>query len=364
MAAGMKRSDRIPYAVSDVPSTPFAQKDCETLLAVQGLDVAYRTAGQRLQALHDVSFDVRHGEIVGIVGESGCGKSTLSAALMHLLPPNGEIASGSIRFQGRNLASFTPEQLRQMRGREMAMIFQDPLTSLNPTFTIGTQLIDVQAAHRKEKSNRALLRDRAVSMLTQVGIPDAVERIDDYPHQFSGGMRQRIMIAMALMLKPQLLIADEPTSALDVTLEAQVLELLKRLRANQGTAILFISHDLGVVPRLCDRVVVMYAGRAVEEGDVESLFAAPLHPYTKALLAAVPSRKRRGERLTTVPGRVPSLSALPPGCKFAPRCSFVQEVNRVREPIYLEVDGRHVRCNIYDPSSGYQGTEEHQRSTK
>jgi len=355
MAAAMKRSGRAPDASSKIPLPHPDQKECESLLVVQGLDVVYRTRELRLRALHDVSFDVRPGQIVGVVGESGCGKSTLSAALMRLLPPNGEITSGSIRFQGRDLSSLTPEQIRQMRGREMAMIFQDPLTSLNPTFTVGTQLIDVQAAHRQGHRDRALLRDRAVKMLTNVGIPDAVERINDYPHQFSGGMRQRIMIAMTLILEPQLLIADEPTSALDVTLEAQVLELLRRLRADKGTAILFISHDLGVVAQLCDRVVVMYAGRAVEDGDVESLFERPLHPYTKALLETVPSRERRGERLATIPGRVPSLSALPSGCKFAPRCSFVQEVNRGKEPRYLEVDGRHVRCNMYDPASGYQG---------
>ena len=186
-----------------------------------------------------------------------------------------------------------------------------------------------------------------------MGIPDPAERIDDYPHQFSGGMRQRIMIAMALLLEPALLIADEATSALDVTLEAQILELLKRLRRERGTAIIFISHDLGVVSQICDRVVVMYAGRAVEEGDVVSLFERPLHPYTQALLAAVPSRKHRGERLATIPGRVPSLSDLPPGCKFADRCPYAQHVNREREPRYVAIDGRRVRCNIYDPDSGY-----------
>jgi len=323
------------------------------LLEVEGLGVVYHTREQELPALHDVSFDVRPGEIVGIVGESGCGKSTLSAALMRLLPPNGEITSGSVRLGGREVLTLSDEQMRDLRGRDVAMIFQDPLTSLNPTFTIGTQLVDAQKAHRGRRAGERELRRRAIDLLEQVGIPDPEDRIDDFPHQFSGGMRQRIMIAMALLLEPGLLIADEATSALDVTLEAQILELLKRLRREHGTAIIFISHDLGVIAQVCDRVVVMYAGRAVEEGEVVPLFERPLHPYTQALIAAVPSRLHRGERLATIPGRVPSLSALPPGCKFVDRCPYAQDVNREREPRYIEADGRRVRCNIYDPESGY-----------
>lgn len=334
---------------------PFATRAATTLLEVDHLDVVYHTRDRRLQALRDVSFRVGPGEIVGIVGESGCGKSTVSSALMRLLPPNGEITGGSVRLGGRDLGEMSREQLRGIRGPEMAMIFQDPLTSLNPTFTVGRQLVDAQSAHHGGRRDRRSFRDRAVEMLTSVGIPDAGERIDRYPHQFSGGMRQRIMIAMALLLKPELLIADEPTSALDVTLEAQILELLRRLRAEHGTAIVFISHDLGVVAQLCDRVVVMYAGSTVEEGDVASTFARPLHPYTRALLDAVPSREARGGRLTTIPGRVPSLSAMPVGCAFASRCSFVQDVNLVEMPRYVEVEGRHVRCNRYDASSGYEG---------
>ena len=233
------------------------------------------------------------------------------------------------------------------------MIFQDPLTSLNPAFTVGTQLIDVQAAHRTKSTNRKTMKRRAVDMLEQVGIPDPSQRIDTYPHQFSGGMRQRIMIAMALMLEPALLVADEPTSALDVTLEAQILELFRQLRRDRGTAILFISHDLGVIAHLCDRVVVMYGGRTVEEGDVESIYARPLHPYTQALLAAVPTRTQRGGQLAMIPGRVPSLSALPPGCTFADRCPYAQEVCRRDEPRYVTVEGRRVRCARYDPASGF-----------
>jgi oligopeptide/dipeptide ABC transporter ATP-binding protein len=294
------------------------------------------------------------GEIVGIVGESGCGKTTVSSALMRLLPPNGEITSGRALFKGRDLFSLSEEAMRGLRGRELAMIFQDPLTSLNPTFTIGTQLVDVEKAHVRGRADGDELRRRAMEMLEQVGIPDVRERIEDYPHQFSGGMRQRIMIAMALLLEPALLIADEPTSALDVTLEAQILELLRRLRETHGAAILFISHDLGVIAQLCDRVVVMYAGRAVEQADVVSIFERPKHPYTQALLAAIPSHRRRGDPLATIPGRVPSLAALPPGCKFVGRCPHAREVCREHEPSLRRVDGGEVRCHIYDPSSGYE----------
>ena len=320
------------------------------LLDVEGLEVVYHTDEQPLPALHDVTFSVRPSEIVGIVGESGCGKSTLSAALMGLLPPNGEVTSGRIAYRTEDVLHLRPEEFRRLRGSELAMIFQDPLSSLNPTFAIGAQMRDVLRAHGGRGDSR-----RVASILERVGIPDAQDRLGDYPHQFSGGMRQRIMIAMALMLEPALIIADEVTSALDVTLEAQILELLRELRDERGTAVLFISHDLGVVAQVCDRVVVMYAGRAVEEADVYALFERPLHPYTEALLAAVPSHARRGEPLASIPGRVPSLSALPRGCKFVDRCAYAQPVNREQEPRWLELDGRKVRCNMYDPESGYEG---------
>jgi oligopeptide/dipeptide ABC transporter ATP-binding protein len=259
-------------------------------------------------------------------------------------------------LNGRDVRGLRPYELRAMRGPEIAMIFQDPLTSLNPTFRIGTQLVDAQKAHQSGRPRRGRdreLRRRGIEMLERVGIPDPSERFDRFPHEFSGGMRQRIMIAMALLLEPAVLVADEPTSALDVTLEAQVVELLDGLRREHGTAIVFISHDLGVVASLCDRLVVMYAGRTVEDGDVRSVFERPLHPYTQALLGAVPSRKQRGISLKTIPGRVPSLAELPAGCKFAERCAFVQDVNTKEEPRYVEVEGRRVRCNMYDPSSGY-----------
>ena len=325
------------------------------LLEVKGLEVAYHTHKGPLKALYDVNFEVQPGEIVGIVGESGCGKSTVASALLRLLPPNGEILSGQMLLKGRDLMKLSPAELRKVRGQEIAMIFQDPTTSLNPVFTINTQMRDIQNAHFEtiRQNGKVDLKERAVGFLQQVGIPDAEERIDTFPHQFSGGMRQRIMIAIALMSKPALMIADEPTSALDVTMEAQILELIKQLRQKYQTSVVFISHDLGVIANLCDRVVVMYTGRVVEQGDVISIFEHPKHPYTRALLRSVPSRQFHGERLMTIPGRVPSLFNLPPGCKFADRCSFAQPVCQQQEPRFLsQVDGA-IRCHRYDPDAGY-----------
>jgi peptide/nickel transport system ATP-binding protein len=325
----------------------------EALLEVEGLGIGYHVGGGLLQALSDVSFSVAPGEIVGVVGESGCGKSTLSSALLRLLPPNGQITGGRIALRGRDLRELSNDEMRDLRGRELAMIFQDPLTSLNPTFSIGRQMVDVQRAH--SNIGRSELRRRAIDLLGRTGIPDAADRFGDYPHQFSGGMRQRIMIAMALLLEPALLVADEPTSALDVTLEAQIVELLQRLRDSHGTSILFVSHDLGVVSQLCDRVVVMYAGRAVEQGTAEQIFRNARHPYTQALLASVPSARARGARLATIPGRVPSLSALPNGCAFHPRCPHAQETCGIDVPRDLCTDdGARVLCHIYDPTSSYE----------
>ena len=326
--------------------------DC--LLDVQGLEVVYHTQTGPLKALHDVNVSVRPGEIVGVVGESGCGKSTIASALLRLLPSNGEITAGRMLFKGKDLRSLDAEALRGLRGDDIAMIFQDPMTSLNPAFTIETQMVDVQKYHQTgQPAATPQLRRTAIEMLGQTGIPDPDQRIKRYPHQFSGGLRQRIMIAMALISEPGLLIADEPTSALDVTLEAQILELIKQLREKHGTSILFISHDLGVIAQLCDRVVVMYAGRTVEQGDVYSLFGSPKHPYTRALLASVPSRLHQGQRLATIPGRVPSLSMLPPGCKFVDRCALARSICHQLEPAELPVDGHQVRCHIYNSESGY-----------
>jgi peptide/nickel transport system ATP-binding protein len=318
------------------------------LMSVEGLEVVYHTDAGVLPALSDVRFEVRKSQIVGVVGESGCGKSTLGAALLRLLPPNGEIAGGRVMFEGRDLAGLSAGELREVRGSGIATVFQDPLTSLNPTFTVGQQMMDAQRAHEEGRAGKQALRGQAIEALTRVGIPDAARRIDNHPHEFSGGMRQRIMIAIALLHEPRLLIADEATSALDVTLEAQILKLLKEINSTHGTAILLISHNLGVIAEVCERVVVMYAGRAVEEGDVFAIFDRPLHPYTRALLAAVPSPQHRGRDLAAIPGRVPSLLALPPGCKYADRCDHAVPACVEREPASLEVAGSRVRCFLYD----------------
>jgi len=332
----------------------------ERVLTVEDLDVTYHVRSGALPALRGVSFELRRGEILGVVGESGCGKSTLSASLLRLLPANGDISGGRILLGDRDVTTMSHRELRAMRGREIAMIFQDPLTSLNPTFRVGTQLVAAQQAHRGGEGDRdrtSEFRRRAIEMLTTVGLPDAQERIDYFPHQFSGGMRQRIMIAMALLLKPDLLIADEATSALDVTLQAQILELFRELRQERDTSMVFISHDIGVISEICDRLVVMYAGRAVEQGTVREVLSDPRHPYTQALLASVPSKDRRGERLATIPGRVPSLSELPPGCDFADRCPHVQSVCREAGLEDVHTTDRMVRCLIHDPASGFDATK-------
>ena len=323
------------------------------LLAVRGLDVVYYAGGAPLPVLRDVSFEIAPNEVLGLVGESGCGKSTAALTLLGLLPPNGAITGGSITLRGRELVGLEDEELRPLRGAEMAMVFQDPAGSLNPTFTIGQQLVKAAAAHPEKipGSSRALRR-RAVELLAQVGIPDAASRFDDHPHQFSGGMKQRVLIAMALMLEPSLLIADEATSALDVTLQAQILELLLRLQQEHGTAILFVTHDLGVVAQVCDRVTVMYAGRVVEQCDVATLFERPEHPYAQALIGSIPSYRTRGTRLRAIPGRVPSLSSLRVGCTFADRCEHAQPLCRKEEPPLYGPRDHLVRCYLMDPASG------------
>ncbi|NOZ71756.1 MAG: ABC transporter ATP-binding protein, partial [Chloroflexi bacterium] len=322
------------------------------ILQVKDLEVKYHTREGILTAISNASFDIQPGEIVGVVGESGCGKSTLASAMMRLLPPNGQISKGQILFQGQDLLQLSDEEMRRLRGRDIAMVFQDAMTSLNPVFSIEQQMIDAQKAQMPGQGHKwqGVLRDRAMKMLERVGIPDVARQIKQYPHQFSGGMRQRIMIAIALLSNPALLVADEPTSALDVTLEAQILDLIVGLRQEFGTAILYITHDLGVIARLCDRVIVMYAGRIVEYCDVFSIFDAPKHPYTQALLRSHPSYSMREQRLRTIRGRVPDLRNLPSGCKFAPRCDLARELCHTTEPAYLQVDGHYVLCHAYDPT--------------
>jgi oligopeptide/dipeptide ABC transporter ATP-binding protein len=288
------------------------------VLEVDNLSVSYTTEGGELKALRRVSLDVPRGEIVGIVGESGCGKSTLISAIIGLLAPNAVLASGAIRFGGENLLGISDEKMRALRGNEIAMVFQDPMTSLNPVLTIGRQMRDVQYRLRDTRAEKDA---RSVRMLQRVGIPDPESRLHDHPHQLSGGMKQRVAIAMALMMKPSLLIADEPTTALDATLEVQIIHQLERLQEDIGCSILFISHHLGVIAELCDRVAVMYAGEVVESGSVREIFHAPQHPYTRMLLACDPGAiSERTRVLPIIRGFLPDLVNLPGGCVFRDRC--------------------------------------------
>jgi oligopeptide/dipeptide ABC transporter ATP-binding protein len=301
------------------------------------------------RAVDGVSFDVRPGETLGIVGESGCGKTVTSLSILRLIPePPGHIRPGSfIEFEGRNILTLEPKELRAVRGNQIAMIFQEPMTSLNPVFTVGDQIAEAAIVH--QHLSRAAARRRAIEMLQLVGIPDPEERVDHYPHQMSGGMRQRVMIAMALVCHPKLLIADEPTTALDVTIQAQILELLERLQAELGMAVMLITHDLGVVAGTADRVVVMYAGQVVEQASTVELFARPLHPYTEGLLASVPrldasQQDRARGRLHSIPGQVPAATAWPDGCRFHPRCPYAWDRCRAEEPPLLESGAHTARC--------------------
>ena len=290
----------------------------DTLLEIDRLSVDYETARGDLKALRDISFDIRKGEIVGIVGESGCGKSTLISSILRLTAPNTRFRQGEVRFKGEDLLQLPERKMRDLRGSDISIVFQDPMQTHNPVLSIGQQMLDIQ--HRS-KASKAEKRARAAQMLGAVGIPDPEARLDQFPHEFSGGMRQRIAIAMALMSEPDLLIADEPTTALDATLEVQIIERLQELQQQFDCAILFISHHLGVIAELCDRVVVMYAGAVVESGEVREIFHDPKHPYTRRLIDCDPGHiKERARVLPTIPGEVPDLANLPGGCIFRDRC--------------------------------------------
>jgi oligopeptide/dipeptide ABC transporter ATP-binding protein len=296
----------------------------EALLDVQNLSISYQTEAGLLQALRNVNLKACAGEVIGIVGESGCGKSTLASALINLLPPNAIVNAGQVKFKGRNILTLPAHEKTAIRGRHIAMIFQDPMTAFNPVLTIGDQLVDFQE-HRSGVT-RAEKRKRAIAMLTQVGIPDPEQNLHRYVHEFSGGMRQRAAIAAALLTTPDVLVADEPTTALDVTMEAQIIHLLRELRSDFLGTIVVITHHLGLIGELCDRVYVMYAGEIVEEGPVDGIYHAPRHPYTKALIACDPAHlAERTSTLPTIPGRLPDLSILAKGCSFAPRCTLVHE---------------------------------------
>ncbi len=320
------------------------------LLSVSDLRVSFQTDAGVARAVDGVSFTVSAGETVGIVGESGCGKTLTALSLLRLIPSGGKLAPSSrVEFEGADMLSIPERELRAVRGRRMAMIFQEPMTALNPVLTVGDQVAEVVRVHTKRSRSEAWAL--AVAMLARVGIPDAAARAAQYPHELSGGMRQRVMIAMALVLEPALVIADEPTTALDVTIQAQILELLRELRERIGMAVLLITHDLGVVAEMASRVLVMYAGEVVEEAPVESLFAQPIHPYTEGLLAAVPSlalaSQTTQERLRTIPGTVPPPTAWPSGCRFRDRCEHAWERCATDAPALVQVQPAHrVRCHL------------------
>jgi oligopeptide/dipeptide ABC transporter ATP-binding protein len=332
---------------ADIPASAGA------LLAVEGLKTWFQIEGATTRSVDGVSFSMRRGETLAIVGESGSGKSVTSLSIMRLIPsPPGRIVAGSIRFEGRDgivrdLAAVDERQMFAIRGNEIGMIFQEPMTSLNPVHTVGAQIAEVLRLHRGQGRREA--KDGAVDMLARVGIADPATRALEYPHQMSGGMRQRVMIAMSLVCRPALLIADEPTTALDVTIQAQILRLMQDLQAELRMGILFITHNLGVVAEIADRVAVMYAGRVVEEGGVEAIFDAPCHPYTRALLASIPRpdlmAHNPSARLAAIPGNVPIAGALPPGCAFAPRCPMAIEACHAAVPDLDDAgDGHMTRC--------------------
>ena len=315
-----------------------------SLLEVRGLATTFQTGRGEISAIEDVSFDLDEGEILGIVGESGSGKSVTALTIMGLLPqPPARIAAGSVRFAGEELTTASLSRMEKIRGAGISMVFQEPMTSLNPVFTIGEQIMETVRAH--ERMSAAAQRDRAIEMLDRVGIPSATRRLNDYPHQISGGQRQRVMIAMSLACRPKLLIADEPTTALDVTIQAQVLDLLMDLRDELGMAIIVITHNMGVIAEVADRVLVMYAGRIVEQSPVAGLFDAPQHPYTRGLLACVPTLEQDRHRLVAIPGALPEPARRPPGCRFAPRCTYRIEACRAAiPPLVMQRDDRAVAC--------------------
>ncbi len=315
----------------------------QPILEISDLHLCFHTDKGTMKALDGINLQIGEGEIVGLVGESGCGKSVTSLAVMGLIPqPPGEVVGGKISFQGKEMPSWKSREMRKLRGNEIAMIFQEPMTSLNPLYTLGDQVIEAIRIHRNCSKQEA--KTLALEILKKVGI-DREGILDQYPHQLSGGMRQRVMIAMAMVLEPKLLIADEPTTALDVTIQAQILDLMRSLNKEFGTSILLITHDLGVVAEMCDRVVVMYAGQVVEETDCQSLFANPSHPYTRGLLNSIPSLEANYDRLYSIPGQVPNPFEWPTGCRFAARCDLAEEKCMQLAPTLQLVDEYHYsRC--------------------
>jgi oligopeptide/dipeptide ABC transporter ATP-binding protein len=320
------------------------------ILDVKGLKTYFFTRDGVVKAVDGVDLTINHGEIVGLVGESGCGKSVTSMSILRLVQDPGKIVDGEIMFHGEDLREVSDKEIRSIRGDRISMIFQQPVSSLNPVYKSGFQISEVYAVHQGLK--RKASREKAIEMLQRVGIPDAERRVDSYPHELSGGMAQRVMIAMALAAGPELLIADEPTTALDVTIQAQIIDLMREIREKLNTAIILITHDLGIVAEIADRVAVMYAGEIVEEADTKALFSEPKHPYTQGLIGSIPIAGSRRDWLDVIPGRVPNLIDLPPGCRFAPRCRARVDNNLTicteTEPSLLPVDEEHTaRCWLY-----------------
>ena len=317
-----------------------------TLLDVVDLKTYFKSMDGTVKAVDGVDFSLKPGQTLGVVGESGCGKSVTSLSIMRLVDRPGFLAGGQLMFRGRDLAKISEKEMRGVRGDEISMIFQEPMTSLNPVFTVGNQVREAITEHRKISKSAA--DARTVELFRMVGIPSPERRVKDYPHNMSGGMRQRVMIAMALALQPDLLIADEPTTALDVTIQAQILELIRDLRTKNNTAVLLITHDIGVVAEMADEVVVMYTGKVVEHGSVQQVLKTPKHPYTVGLLNSIPSIGQKGGRLNVIPGTVPSPLNLPKGCPFAPRCPHAMAVCREEEPALKTLDdGSAARCWLY-----------------
>ncbi len=320
-----------------------------SLLQVKNLVVEFPNRRGTLRALDDISFDIAPGEVLGVVGESGAGKSLTGASIIGLLEPPGRVASGEIWLEGRRIDNLPPEQMRQVRGRQIGAIFQDPLTSLNPLYSVGRQLIETITTHLPVSAAEA--RQRAIQLLKDTGIPAAEQRIDHYPHQFSGGMRQRVVIALALAAEPRLIVADEPTTALDVSIQAQIITLLKTICRERGAAVMLITHDMGVIAETCDRVAVMYAGRIAEIGPVHEVINHPAHPYTRGLMACIPDMAVDRERLHQIDGAMPRLNAIPRGCAFNPRCDRSFERCHEQRPELLPAGATRAACWLHDASS-------------
>lgn len=315
------------------------------LLEVKDLKTYFYTDEGVVKSVDGVSFSVDKGETLGVVGESGCGKSITSMSIMQLIGKPGKIVNGEIDFKGENLLNKDKEEMRKIRGKEIAMIFQEPMTSLNPVYTVGQQIMEAVLIHEDMTKEQA--RERAIQMLDLVKIPDAEKRLNSYPHEFSGGMRQRVMIAMALSCNPEFLICDEPTTALDVTIQAQILNLINELKEKTGTTVMMITHDLGVISEVADNVMVMYAGQVVEYTDVDTVFEKPLHPYTQGLISCIPKLGGQEEKLSTIKGMVPSFNDMPEGCLFCPRCEYAKDICRKERPELVDLDGHQVRCFKY-----------------